>query len=88
MSDIREGDLVMVVRWPCCHRLIGAIFRVLEFSAPLERVPPICGYCSAAHQHMACATDDKGYNYPLPWLKKIPPLVEPSHTERREEIEA
>jgi hypothetical protein len=91
MSErIEIGDLVIVVRvtHPCHEGLLGRIRRVDAIVPPQWYRCDICGSHSVAHGPGASSDRSKDGAVPLSWLKKIPPLVEPSHTERREEIEA
>jgi hypothetical protein len=89
-ETIRAGDLVMVVRNHCSDLYCGTIHTVRGIdvtSHPLDVAQ--CGSCGRGTGHNAIAVLwDGGQGIPLPYLKKIPPLSEPSHTDRREEIEA
>jgi hypothetical protein len=90
MSTIREGDLVYVVRG-CCnkHDMPGRIRVVREFSYNDYCRSILCACPRVGPTTLAHLSDNpNGPWVPLSWLKKIPPLSEPSHTERREEIEA
>jgi hypothetical protein len=87
MNTIREGDLFVIVRWPCCCRYIGHVNKVVSIEPPND-CEYHCGACGAKHDPLVSIHGD-GFGYvPVAWVKKIPPLSEPSHTERREEIEA
>jgi hypothetical protein len=90
MSTIKQGDLVCVVRHPCCGAYVGLIYRVEEIQ-PNDGKLVSCALCGGRHPDEPLALregaiEGKLCRAPLSWLKKIPPLSEPSHTERREEI--
>lgn len=89
MSGIAAGDMVMVVR-DCCGRYLGQVFRVQEVHPESAW---ICGGCNGRGVnptaiHPNCPQPELGPVYPLPWLRKLPPLDEPEHEVRKEEIEA
>ena len=83
MSDIKVGDLVVVVRWPCCGHYLGSVMRVEFFSQMSEDAS--CTQCGAKHGAKRCAGDAKN-DFPVEWLKRIPPLEE-LEGEKREEKE-
>ena len=89
MSDIKAGDLVMVVRWPCCGHGLGAIFQVKSVFTYPRGARPICVRCWTVHDHEPVA--DALYPFhlaPISWLKKIDPPAESERAEHREEIAA
>jgi hypothetical protein len=96
MSTIREGDLVMVVR-TCCSATAAMAVGIPWVVGKVYTHPSgwYCDACGAntpnAPVKFARSATKFGQGCdcaPFSWLKKIPPLSEPSHTERREEIEA
>ncbi len=86
-KPISVGDLVQVVRWPCCGAHLGKIFRVTLIRNLLGsgsgcfqcRRPgfPVDGITAAF-------VSEYGFRAPLPYLKRIPPLEE-LEGERRDE---
>lgn len=91
MSDrIDVGDLVVVVKWPCCGEWIGIIYRV----ASMEVMPHAqCRTCGRHHGKQLVALREKQQDggvlgVPLAWLRKLPPLAEPESERTDEEIEA
>lgn len=86
-GPIAVGDLVVVVRWPCCKGDIGHTFVV----AGLETRPDVahCGYCGATGGHTgmhAKARRGDGGLYPLEFLKRIPPLGELEGEDTKEDL--
>jgi hypothetical protein len=82
MSEIKAGDLVMIVKpWPCCGRSkgLGKPFTVLfvRMSWPLIR----CPFCDARNPQATVAVWDDGTVIHVSRLKKIPPLSEPVSTQ-------
>jgi hypothetical protein len=92
VSPIRPGDLVCVVRWPCCAKWLGFHFQVqrVEQAQCFKRFT--CDTCHARHPIEPVATTGapKGQlcNVPLSWLKRIPPLSELEDVKRTEELPA
>jgi len=93
MSErIEVGDLVMVVRWPCCGFGLGSIGHVSEiFTARnLGHQGVRCDNCS--RENVAGADDliaDIGDTFaPVAWLRKIPPLADLESIDTKEEIPA
>ncbi|MCR4300666.1 MAG: hypothetical protein NUV51_03575 [Sulfuricaulis sp.] len=87
MSEIKEGDLVQVVRWPCCGVGLGGVFRVVEI------LSPNAGHCKCgapqpfeAHP-VGAGIPSKRWGAPISWLKRIPPLAELDDVQTKEEIE-
>lgn len=73
MSDrpIQVGDMVQVVRWPCCGMRLGAIRTVEKF----RQVSSLkCCGCWAEHSGMFAYLDNG--ECPAEWLKRLPPLSE------------
>ena len=87
MSAIKVGDLVQVVKWPCCGRLLGHVFTV----GKLWNVdsPHRCMYCGTdapkgiAAVSMESPTDVGGM---VQWLKRIPPLEELEGQNQKEDL--
>ncbi len=71
MSDIKVGDLVVVVRWP--HEHCNSLGHILSIAAlaPSSQCR-VCGYIST---ETSAVTEDH-WAVPLSWLKRIPPLEE------------
>lgn len=87
MSDrpIQVGDLVAVVR-ACCTTPRVSIFRVGEIRvAPIAAGCHNCGYTKPAGTPLA-RVNDSDAGYPLPWLKRIPPLDELEGTKTDEPL--
>ena len=86
MSDIKVGDLVMVVRKHGCGCDLGDVFVVRE----LERSPSgylDCSVCGARAFSSLDASSDHGWRA-VAALKRIPPLSELEGEKRDEEITA
>lgn len=84
-ETIREGDLVMVVRWPHQHdtHKIGTIFVVAEVRDTFS----YCPRCSSVWSGpVATRKDETGVS--ISWLKKINPPAQDETTETREEATA
>jgi hypothetical protein len=85
-EPISVGDLVQVVRWPCCGRgNLGMIFTVGVIDNNLFRCTP--DGCGKEHKGPNAALRGK-IAAPLAWLKRIPPLSELEGEKRDEEITA
>lgn len=82
MSDrpIQVGDLVQIVRWPCCGEFLGVVFVVGEIFR--HKSHPQCTACKQTiHEATLCLEGNSAPNKdklcaPKPWLKRIPPLEE------------
>lgn len=78
MSErIAVGDLVQIVRWPCCGRYLGEIHGVRGFGQLSATYA--CNGCCAKRAVVPAALigDAKSSGLvPLAWLKRIPPLSE------------
>ena len=78
MSDIRVGDVVVVVG-SCCERLaaqeprIGSVHTVEEIE---DSFPCYCEHCGFEGVERNVYFVDSEYGAPLQWLKRIPPLAE------------
>lgn len=83
MSAIKAGDLVVVVGGCDCY--IGHMFDVrgfMTFEAPTQL---ICGekWHSVAYRGVFAKSYARAF--PLPWLRRIPPLAELRYADRFEE---
>ena len=87
MSDIKVGDLVIVVRVALCcgnAKSLGKIFKTGEHYSGIA-VCPRCGNKDPVNGFF----DANQYAvYETSRLKKIPPLTEPKTTEHRDEVKA
>jgi hypothetical protein len=93
VSEIKVGDLVAVIRYPCCGAYLGVIMQVTRLTHTFEDYQ--CEKCRHWHglNHIDSAIDDNkvrgtGRHFPLAWLRKIPPLAELNEVERKEETPA
>lgn len=78
MSDIKVGDLVMVVRSHCPNEYIGRIFHVERIaSAPSE-----CRICRADLNSPLTAFGE--VTAAVSWFRRIPPLAELNEAERKQ----
>lgn len=90
MSDnaIRVGDLVCVVRFPCCGACLGVVMTVTRFLSTESDYQ--CSKCKHWHglAYLPTAIDDTkigNRHFPLSWLRRIPPLWELDEAERKQE---
>lgn len=79
MSEIKAGDLVMVVRWPCCGSGLGLIRQALEIEVTTSVL--VCSDCRSPHRiNDAVRTDASNHAQAVwasrAWLRKMPPLSE------------
>lgn len=86
MSDIKVGDLVIVVKSPCSHgdKDVGRIFTV----SLLQHDHMHCRYCGWESPPQWCVEDPlvRGSGFLVSWLKRIPPLEELERTQIVEEL--
>lgn len=88
-KPISVGDLVQVVRWPCCGISVGYIYVVDRF-APVSSSR--CSSCKAEVPSGSYAesaidpSDGKRWSTPIPWVKRIPPLSELEGEKTQEDI--
>ena len=70
-KPIAVGDLVMVVRWPCCAKVIGDVGVVLGFMHS-DRA---CVHCSSKIEprYFAEIQFDTLGRVPIEWLNRIDP---------------
>ena len=72
---IQVGDLVQVVRWPCCDKHLGKTTDVVGFYTIEGGGAMCCG--SMNYPVGAAGAILKGQFFaPISWLKRIPPLDE------------
>lgn len=76
-QSIRVGDVVQVVRWPCCGVLLGYVFTV----GSINQFPGEwrCCHCKAIAPNgewAVSAEDAVNVGGHITWLKRIPPLDE------------
>lgn len=90
MSEpINVGDMVIIVRWPCCGAGLGKIYSVVDLS-PSAGPLFVCGSCKKqmdTGQERDAQLTTKGWIH-LSWLRRIPPLSELESTEHKEETHA
>lgn len=85
MSDIKAGDLVVIVKpSPCCNSSggIGKIFTVTEVRVKIA----FCKYCYK-HQETLFAEIGPGRNVQINRVKKINPSRDEDFVETNEELE-
>ena len=77
MSEIKVGDLVMVVRWPCCGAHDGAVFRVATFWRPSEQGSYLmcrsCGRRMPESYALGEGSVERRAGAPIAWLKRLDP---------------
>jgi hypothetical protein len=84
MSDIKAGDLVMVVKaQPCCGSPmgLGLFFTV----SSVESFPNMCLCCAKTTVSVVVCPDPRG-GYPIQRLIKIDPPALPESIERKKEL--
>jgi hypothetical protein len=94
VSEIKVGDLVVVVRWPHEHaNNVGTIWTVQGFS-PQSHCQD-CGktwiwkkWRTVFKQPCAVLDAKQNFGLPLSWLRRIDPLAELNETEHKEETPA
>ena len=86
MSEIKVGDLVMVVRWPHACKYLGNIFGIISTAQAVG----LKGNCQRCGWVPSCSfVDVEAFGkIPVDWLKRIDPLAEPETTEHNEELTA
>lgn len=76
MNNIKVGDLVMVA-YSCCNDGLGRVGTVRGFSKRPTYGVMRCNRCGNAFPKITKAADiGDGEEWPLSWLKRIPPLSE------------
>lgn len=85
MSEIKAGDLVMVVRlYPCCGGgRLGDIFRAGQVGPSGATI--LCPHCNTALPPAMITETEEDTVCHLHRLKRIDPLTEPESIEHREE---
>lgn len=77
MSDIKVGDLVMVIRWCCASGPQGAIFTVAGVANTQTHQCRHCWeYLPVETFPVSAGAPEVRNGAPISWLKRIPPLDE------------
>lgn len=74
---IAVGDLVQIIKWPCCGRYLGEVHTVFAFGNVDSTFR--CNVCNAKRETAPSALigDHKSKGMVvLAWLKRIPPMGE------------
>lgn len=89
MSDIKVGDLVMVIGDCCGAKALGKIFIVESIHHAHKYCCRHCSFSLINGELLAFSTVNgrSGY-WPLNWLRRIPPLSELEPAETKEELPA
>lgn len=101
MDNIKVGDFVEVVKWPCCGKWIGHTFIVGAMG-----ITPYPAFICASHGRKAgcghshlvkgqpfvadsSVPHEQGYlvSCPAAWVKRLPPLSDETEVIREREIE-
>lgn len=87
MSEIRKGDLVMVVNTERCGcvQVLGKVFRVVDVQRDESSW---CGQCDAKLPTELSAADGTGAWFSLRTLRRIDPPAEQTDTTTDEELTA
>jgi hypothetical protein len=80
MSEIKEGDTVMVVG-SCCSMHLGYVFVVGALETSDYHCARRINGCGGRRKDESVAFIDNVIAHPVRWLKKIPPLSEPVSTQ-------
>ena len=87
-KPIRVGDLVAIVRWPCCGSRLGHVDTVVSIE-PEGLLGGICVDCHTMFTGYGTYVGlTKGRGAQLSWLRRIPPIEELESEKRGEEITA
>lgn len=87
-KPISVGDLVQVVKWPCCGYKLGRIFRVTSIE-PSPSGKCRCIKCGTRHDTANDVEEGGRWGWtPLAWVKRIDPLPESETEKHDEEIKA
>ena len=89
-KPISVGDLVMVVRWPCCGSHLGKVSTVvaIEPSLPGGAFCRRCGRRNAYHSVPLATLANTGIR-PFPsWLKRLDPDALKDEVPTKEELTA
>ena len=88
-QPIAVGDLVQVVRWPCCGASLGRVATVTQIGrrVTIEHGCTTCSTTKTATGASAPAVQ-VGHEllWPLAWIKRIPPLSELEGVKTQEDI--
>ncbi len=94
-SDIKVGDYVEVIAWPCCGAFLGHKFIVSELRAPYRQYFRCNTHCYERHESATFTyamdlTVPGGQKFlvkcPVQWLRKLPPLTDDTEVIREKEI--
>lgn len=84
---IAPNDLVWVAKpMPCCGHTVndhGTHF-VVTVMMPVDAA--MCPFCRTIHRQFPAAFGANGRGYPVPLLRRVPPLKELEGIVRREEV--
>lgn len=81
---IAVGDLVQVIR-SCCDDQLGLVFRVMRIGVTRNNICCVC-LKKTIKDGIPNAKAADGYDWPTPWLKRIPPLDELESTRTAEPL--
>lgn len=92
-EQIKVGDLVQVVKWPCCGSHLGRIFKVGAMWNGVSDVNGCwqCSFIQSAGSPVIAgegSRDSDGFRAKIEYLKRIPPLDELERVSEREELTA
>lgn len=82
---ISPGDLVVVIRHPCCGARTGLYYTVRVVS-PSNRIGVRCSDCGATRPQ-AVLVRGTAWQFPIEWVRRVPPLAELERASRPEELE-
>ena len=91
MSEpIKVGDLVVVVRWPCCGEHLGRVFRVasMRHSSSIGNGCWQCSTRTERYEGTLALESAFGFRSDVVNLKRIPPLSELESEKNKEELTA
>ena len=92
MSDkpIQVGDLVMIVRWPCCGVALGRVFIVGGFI--MADCDFVCNYCRTIMPRVPHPVSDgpklTRLSAPITWVKRLDPDALKDDVPTKEELTA
>lgn len=86
---IAVGDLVQVVRWPCCGALLGRLFTVGSIDQRDDTGWRCCSCKSEvpAGPWAVSAEDSMNAGGHISWLKRIPPLSDDERETEKLDLE-
>ena len=87
MSQIKVGDLVMVISADCPDSMRCALGRIRTVNSIGQRsqIECKCNFCGHQYNPAGVASLE-GFGAPLSWLKRIPPLSELEGEKRDEDL--